>query len=35
VQIVKGIQPGELIVTAGDEKLKDGLEVKVQEGEKK
>jgi membrane fusion protein (multidrug efflux system) len=35
VQIVKGIQPGELVVTAGNEKLKDGLEVKEQGGEKK
>lgn len=32
VQIVSGIQPGETVVTAGNEKLKDGLAVKVQEG---
>jgi membrane fusion protein (multidrug efflux system) len=32
VQIVSGIQPGETVVTAGNEKLKDGMEVKVQGG---
>jgi len=32
VQIVSGIQPGEMVVTAGNEKLKDGMEVKVQGG---
>jgi membrane fusion protein (multidrug efflux system) len=35
VQIVRGINPGELVVTAGNEKLKDGLEVKVQGGKQK
>ena len=32
VQIVSGVQPGETVVTAGNEKLKDGMEVKVQGG---
>ena len=32
VQIVSGIQPGETVVTAGNEKLKDGMAVKVQGG---
>jgi membrane fusion protein, multidrug efflux system len=32
IQIVSGIQPGETVVTAGNEKLKDGMEVKVQGG---
>lgn len=32
VQIVSGIQPGEMVITAGNEKLKDGMEVKVQGG---
>ena len=32
VQIVSGIQPGETVVTAGNEKLKDGMEVKAQGG---
>jgi membrane fusion protein, multidrug efflux system len=32
VQILSGIQPGETVVTAGNEKLKDGMEVKVQGG---
>jgi membrane fusion protein (multidrug efflux system) len=32
VQVVSGIQPGEMVVTAGNEKLKDGMAVKVQEG---
>lgn len=30
VQIVSGVQPGEQIVVAGNEKLKDGLEVRLQ-----
>jgi RND family efflux transporter MFP subunit len=32
VQIVSGIQPGDTVVTAGNEKLKDGMEVKAQGG---
>ncbi|MCX5891459.1 MAG: efflux RND transporter periplasmic adaptor subunit [Deltaproteobacteria bacterium] len=32
VQIISGIQPGETVVTAGNEKLKDGMEVKAQGG---
>lgn len=32
VQIVSGIQLGETVITAGNEKLKDGVEVKVQGG---
>jgi RND family efflux transporter MFP subunit len=32
VQIVSGVQPGETLVTAGNEKLKDGMEVKAQGG---
>lgn len=32
VQIVSGIQPGETVITAGNEKLKDGMAVKVQGG---
>jgi len=32
VQVVSGIQPGETVVTAGNEKLKDGMAVKVQGG---
>jgi len=32
VQILSGIQPGEIVVTAGNEKLKDGMEVKAQGG---
>jgi membrane fusion protein, multidrug efflux system len=32
VQIISGIKPGETVVTAGNEKLKDGTEVKVQGG---
>ncbi|MDD2903820.1 MAG: efflux RND transporter periplasmic adaptor subunit [Syntrophales bacterium] len=32
VQIISGIQPGETMVTAGNEKLKDGMAVKVQGG---
>jgi len=32
VQIVSGVQLGETVVTAGNEKLKDGMEVKVQGG---
>jgi len=32
VQIISGIQPGEAVVTAGNEKLKDGMEVKAQGG---
>jgi membrane fusion protein (multidrug efflux system) len=32
VQIVSGVQPGETVVTAGNEKLKDGMEVKPQGG---
>ncbi|MGB8992066.1 MAG: efflux RND transporter periplasmic adaptor subunit [Desulfobaccales bacterium] len=32
VQIVSGVQPGETVVTAGNEKLKDGMAVKVQGG---
>ncbi|RJR35402.1 MAG: efflux RND transporter periplasmic adaptor subunit [Deltaproteobacteria bacterium] len=35
VQVVSGLQPGETVVTAGNEKLKDGMEVKVQGGAKK
>ncbi|MCA1960878.1 MAG: efflux RND transporter periplasmic adaptor subunit, partial [Desulfomonile sp.] len=30
VQIVSGVQPGEQVVIAGNEKLKDGLEVRLQ-----
>ena len=32
VQIVSGVQPGETVITAGNEKLKDGMEVKAQGG---
>lgn len=32
MQIMSGIQPGETVVTAGNEKLKEGMEVKVQGG---
>jgi membrane fusion protein, multidrug efflux system len=32
IQVVSGIQPGETVVTAGNEKLKDGMEVKAQGG---
>jgi membrane fusion protein, multidrug efflux system len=32
VQIISGLQSGETVVTAGNEKLKDGVEVKVQGG---
>jgi membrane fusion protein (multidrug efflux system) len=32
VQVISGIQPGETVVTAGNEKLKDGMAVKVQGG---
>lgn len=32
VQIVSGVQPGETVITAGNEKLKDGMAVKVQGG---
>jgi RND family efflux transporter MFP subunit len=32
VQVVSGIQPGETVVTAGNEKLKEGMEVKAQGG---
>ncbi len=32
IQIVSGIQPGETVITAGNEKLKDGMAVKVQGG---
>jgi RND family efflux transporter MFP subunit len=32
VQIISGVQPGETVVTAGNEKLKDGMEVKAQGG---
>lgn len=32
VQIISGLQPGETVVTAGNEKLKDGQEVKIQGG---
>jgi RND family efflux transporter MFP subunit len=32
VQIVSGVQPGETVVTAGNEKLKDGMALKVQGG---
>lgn len=32
VQILSGIQPGETVVIAGNEKLKDNMEVKVQGG---
>ncbi len=32
VQVISGLQPGETVVTAGNEKLKDGVEVKVQGG---
>jgi membrane fusion protein (multidrug efflux system) len=35
VQIISGIQPGETVVTAGNEKLKEGMAVKVQGGVKK
>ncbi len=35
VQIVSGVQPGETVITAGNEKLKDGMEVKVQGGASK
>ena len=30
VQIVSGVQPGENIVIAGNEKLKDGTEIRLQ-----
>ncbi len=30
VQIISGIQPGETVVTAGNEKLQEGMEVRVQ-----
>ena len=32
VQVVSGVQPGEMVITAGNEKLKDGMAVKVQGG---
>jgi membrane fusion protein (multidrug efflux system) len=32
VQIISGIQPGETLITAGNEKLKDGMDVKAQGG---
>jgi len=32
VQILAGLRPGEMVVTAGNEKLKDGMAVKVQGG---
>jgi len=32
IQIVKGLQPGEQVVVAGNEKLKDGAEVQVRGG---
>ena len=32
VQIISGIQPGEAVVTAGNEKLKDGMAAKAQGG---
>lgn len=32
VQILSGIQTGDMVVTAGNEKLKDGMEVKGEEG---
>jgi RND family efflux transporter MFP subunit len=32
VQILSGLQSGETVITAGNEKLKDGMEVKVQGG---
>jgi RND family efflux transporter MFP subunit len=32
VQIISGIQPGETVVTAGNEKLRDGMAVKAQGG---
>ena len=32
VQIISGLQPGEKVVVAGNEKLKDGMEVKAQGG---
>jgi RND family efflux transporter MFP subunit len=32
VQIISGLQAGETVVTAGNEKLKDGMEVKMQGG---
>lgn len=32
VQIISGIQPGEAVVVSGNEKLKDGMAVKVQGG---
>jgi membrane fusion protein (multidrug efflux system) len=32
VQIVSGVQPGETVITAGNKKLKDGMEVKIQVG---
>jgi membrane fusion protein (multidrug efflux system) len=35
IQIVSGIQPGEMVITAGNEKLKDGMEVKAQGGASK
>jgi multidrug efflux pump subunit AcrA (membrane-fusion protein) len=30
VQIISGLQPGEKVIVAGNEKLRDGMEVKVQ-----
>jgi len=30
VQIITGLQPGEKVVVAGNEKLRDGMEVKAQ-----
>lgn len=32
IQIVSGLQPGERVITAGNEKVKDGMAVKVQGG---
>jgi RND family efflux transporter MFP subunit len=32
VQIISGLQPGEKVIVAGNEKLRDGMEVKVQGG---
>ena len=35
VQIITGLQPGEKVVVAGNEKLRDGMEVKAQGGDGK
>jgi len=35
VQIISGLKPGEKVIVAGNEKLKDGVKVKVQGGDRK